>query len=69
MSMATISFRDETDDLGITWYWLDLVVDGQKFDSIPFDTADERVRARDDLVNMALQVGGRELPLDPRGLS
>jgi hypothetical protein len=70
MSVATFVFRDEADDIGRVWYWLDLVVDEQLFDSIPFDSAEERQRARDDFVETVLQAGGRELPpLDPRKLS
>lgn len=66
--MAVVIFRDEDSDAR-TRYWLDLIVDGKPYDSIEFDSAAERAAAKEDLIEMALSVGGRELPIDPGKLS
>ena len=64
MSIVTVTYRDAADG-----YWLDWFLDDKLQDSICFDSAHERKRARDDFMAMSLQAGGQELPLDPRKLS
>lgn len=61
--IAEYVFRDTHDGE----FWIDVRVNGQPYMQIgPFDTAAERQRAHDDLLNMTRQLGATDLPTLPQ---
>lgn len=53
-SVVTMIFCDRGDDR----FWLDILVDGQPYHTVDFDTAGERQRAHDDLTAAMYASGG-----------
>jgi hypothetical protein len=61
--VVVYTFRDMTSGE----LWIDVTVDSAPFGSLgPFDTAQERQRALDDMMEMGRSIGARELPLTPQ---
>lgn len=61
--MAEYIFRDTRDGE----FWIDVKVNRQPYQSVgPFDTAAERQRAHDDLLNTLRSIGAKDLPRLPQ---
>jgi hypothetical protein len=61
--MAEYIFRDTRDGE----FWIDVKVNRIPYQSVgPFDTASERQRAHDDLLQMVRSLGGKDVPALPQ---
>lgn len=55
--MVSFVFADRGDGK----FWIDVLVNGQPYDAMDFDTATERQRACDDMLEMLRSVGGKDM--------